>query len=249
MSDPVDAAAATPNEVLEGFIGKWRARWPEWAVVEAFVAKPQRSTVLAWAALQQELTDAAWGGQDPRPGELKLAWWQEELHGWAAGRRRHPLGSVLLRLDAPWTTLAAALPGLPASRERARDPDEAIATLRGFAAAVATIDVHLFGIDSEPGAASDAIVVGATLLATRVIQPGNAHVPLSVLATTGGAAALASWRDHVARNWPRPVASTRPRRLWAALARARLAQADPATPLPSWRALATGWRGARGGRN
>lgn len=249
MSDPADPVAATPGEALAGFIGKWHARWPEWAVVEAFVAKPHRPTALAWAALQQELTDAAWGGQDPRPGELKLAWWQEELHGWTAGRRRHPLGSVLQRLDAPWTTLAAALPGLPASRERSRDPDEAVATLRGFAAAVAAIDVQLFGADRQPGAESDVIVVASTLLATRAIQPGSAHVPLSVLAACAAAAAPVSWRDHVARNWPRHAASTRPRRLWAALARARLGQPDPAAPLPSWRALATGWRGARDARN
>ena len=249
MSDPAPGIVGSQAEALEGFFGKWRARWPEWAVMEAFVPPAQRSTVLAWAALQQELADAAWGGQDPRPGELKLAWWQEELHGWTKGRRRHPLGSVLQRHEAPWTMLAAALPEFSASRERARDPDEAITALRGFSAAAAMVDGALFASGDPSGAAADASVVTAVLLAARAVQPGDAHLPLSELVRADRAAALASWRGHLAGNWPVPAASTRPRRLWAALARARLAQADPARPLPSWRALATAWRGARAGRN
>lgn len=247
MSDP--AGGATQAQALEGFLGKWRARWPEWAVMEAFIPQAQRTTVLAWAALQQELADAAWGGQDPRPGELKLAWWQEELHGWSAGRRRHPLGSVLQRHQAPWTTLAAALPGFSASRERARDPDEAIAALRGFSAAVAMVDGALFAPDHTSGSAVDANVVSAVLLAARALQPGDAHLPLSALVRADRAGALSSWREHLVRNWPVAAASTRPRRLWAALARARVGQADPSRPLPSWRALATAWRSARADRN
>ena len=63
------------DESLDSFLDKWRTRWPEWAVAQAFVPPAQRDIALAWAALQQELTDAAWGGSDPRPGEAKLAWW------------------------------------------------------------------------------------------------------------------------------------------------------------------------------
>ena len=250
MNDPV-SVSGNQSEALESFIGKWRARWPEWSVVEAFVPSAQRATAMAWAALQQELTDAAWGGHDPRPGELKLAWWQEELHGWAAGRRRHPLGSVLQREAAPWAGLAAMLPELSASRERARDLGEAFAMLDGFSAAAAAVESALFGpADDTRDETADALVVTATLLATRAVQQADACVPLSVLATPGASAALVRWREQLATRWPAPAAaSTRLRRLWSALARARLRRPDPAQPLPAWQALAVAWRGARARRN
>ena len=48
-------------------------RWPEWHVAEVFVPRrAARTGASAWFALRQELTDAAWGGSDPRPGEAKL---------------------------------------------------------------------------------------------------------------------------------------------------------------------------------
>ena len=53
---------------LAGFTEKWRARWPEWRVAEVFVPVEQRERAIAWFALRQELADAAWGGNDPRPG-------------------------------------------------------------------------------------------------------------------------------------------------------------------------------------
>lgn len=234
---------------LDSFIHKWRLRWPEWPIAEVFVPDAQRATVLAWASMQQELTDATWGGQDPRPGEVKLAWWQEELHGWSAGRRRHPLGEVLQRRDAPWLLLSQSLAALPASRERARDPAEAFAALAGFSAAVAAVESALFAPDDSQIAPGDADVVAATLLAARAMQPGDAHVPLSFIATSPDVAAPAAWRDQLIRDWPQTRASTLPRRLWASLASARLLRADPALPLPSWRTLMTAWRGARVTRN
>lgn len=249
MSDAPDGQGHDAD-ALDSFIGKWRARWPEWTIAEVFVPRHARETVLAWAALQQELTDAAWGGSDPRPGEAKLAWWQEELQGWSRGRRRHPLGTVLQRQSAPWAGLAAALPALTASRERARDLAEAFATLHPAGEAVASIETALFarvaaGDASGPGAS----LVVATLLQARFVQPGDSHVPLSVLARPGEADPRAIWGDQLRQRWPGATASTRPRRLWAALARARLHQADPAMPLPPWRALAVSWRGARAGRD
>ncbi|MDQ3289572.1 MAG: phytoene/squalene synthase family protein [Pseudomonadota bacterium] len=244
-----DSGAHPPrSEALESFIRKWLLRWPEWSVAEVFVPEAQRETALAWAALLQELTDAAWSGTDPRPGEVKLAWWQEELHGWAAGRRRHPLGAVLQRQQAPWQPLARSLVALPASRERARDPEEAFATLAEFSAAVAAVESSLFGEGDGATASSDVDVVAASLLSARAAQPGDAHVPLSFLADAQGPAAQA-WRNHLLDNWPSSAALTRARRLWAALARTRLRQDDAARPLPSWRALLVAWRSARDGRN
>lgn len=247
--DPVDGDSVPQSQALESFIGKWRLRWPEWPIAEVFVPDAQRATVLAWAAMQQELTEAAWGGQDARPGEVKLGWWQEELLGWAAGRRRHPLGGVLQRHDAPWLLLSQSLASLPATRERARDAAEAMGALAGFSAAVAAVEGALFthaGSHTGPG---DADLVAATLLATRAIQPGDAHVPLSFLATSPDGAAPVSWRGQLLHDWPQVPASTRPRQLWASLARARLHRLDPALPLPSWRALMVAWRGARAVRN
>ncbi|MBA2237470.1 MAG: phytoene/squalene synthase family protein, partial [Lysobacter sp.] len=179
MSDP--AAQPPRSEALESFVGKWLLRWPEWSLAEVFVPEAQRESAVAWAALLQELTDAAWSTVDPRPGEVKLAWWQEELHGWAAGRRRHPLGAVLQRQQAPWKSLAQTLVALPASRERARDPEELFAALAGFSAAVAAVESALFEGGGEEIGPADAAVVATSLLANRAAQAGDRHVPLSFL--------------------------------------------------------------------
>ncbi|MGH8079499.1 MAG: phytoene/squalene synthase family protein, partial [Lysobacter sp.] len=121
--------AASQEQALQDFAGKWRARWPEWSVAEVFVPRPQRAIAVAWAALQQELTDAAWGGTDALPGEAKLGWWMEELQGWRMNRRRHPLGLLLQKQNAPWGDLALTLPGLRDSRERPGDRSEAFDSL------------------------------------------------------------------------------------------------------------------------
>lgn len=250
MTDQAPAAQGQEADALESFIGKWRARWPEWAVAEVFVPHRQRETALAWAALQQELIDAAWGGSDPRPGEAKLAWWQEELHGWSQGRRRHPLGTVLQRWPAPWTALAAALPTLTGSRDRPRDLDEALAALHPFGRAVAEIERALFDeMGDAMAVATDPSLVAATLLQARFFQSGDQHVPLSVLARAGEGEPVAIWRQQLDRGWPAVMATTRPRRLWATLARARLRQADATAPLPRWRTLWSAWQAARSGYN
>ncbi|MFQ6313658.1 hypothetical protein ACLMLE_27050, partial [Lysobacter capsici] len=62
------AAPVADEQALHDFAGKWRARWPEWSVAEVFVPRSQRATAVAWAALQQELTDAAWAAGDALPG-------------------------------------------------------------------------------------------------------------------------------------------------------------------------------------
>ena len=239
---------AEPTDALADFIAKWRVRWPEWAVAEAFVPAAQRQTALAWAALQQELTDAAWGGSDPRPGEAKLGWWQEELAGWSRGARRHPLGEVLQRKPAPWSMLATSLPSLGASRERPANADEAFATLESFARATARIDESLFAgpVDGEAVDHRDARPVVAALLLSRLVQDDGNGVPLAALARAGDADPRPIWAHQLRERWPRERAATRPRRLWIALARARLGQPDPAQPRPSWKTLATAWRAARG---
>ncbi|MGH8075472.1 MAG: phytoene/squalene synthase family protein [Lysobacter sp.] len=254
MSEPVvpddQSATGTGGDALANFVDKWRARWPEWAVAEVFVPAAQRETALAWATLQQELTDAAWGGSDPRPGEAKLAWWQEELMGWGRGARRHPLGTVLQRRPVAWAMLAASLPSLRASRERPASVDEAFALVELFAEAVARIDAGLFG-DSIDGSVDPAEVrlVAAGLLQSRMLQAdvdaGAASVPLAVLARAGDADPQPIWAAQLHRQWPSRRSLIRPRRIWTAFARARLGQSDPARPQASWKALLTAWRAAR----
>ena len=256
MSEPLpESSTSSASEALDSFIGKWRARWPEWSVAEVFVPRAQRAVALAWASLQQELTDAAWDGSDARPGEAKLLWWREELQGWALGRRRHPLGILLQHLPAPWAVLAAALPTLRASRERPRDASEAFSQLLPLATAAASIEQALFaGTQAD---ASAARLVIATWLQARLARDGVAAVPLNVLALAGenngensdeikgDRAAEASWRDELLREWPTAGRATPPRRLWAALARARLTRGRGTQPLAAWVALWVAWRGAR----
>jgi hypothetical protein len=232
------------GQALVGFVDKWRARWPEWAIAEVFVPAAQRPLALAWAALQQELADSAWAGSDPAPGLAKLGWWQEELVGWSRGARRHPLGAVLQRAPAPWGALAASLPSLAGSRDRPGDAAEAFVLVTPFAEAAAAVEAALFGGRETPAADAGA-VVAATLLVGRLLLEGDAGVPLSVLARAGQADPRPLWAASLAGRWPAAAGASRPRRIWAALTRARLLQPDPATPLPAWRALLTGWRAAR----
>lgn len=202
---------------LDSFIAKWRTRWPEWSVAEAFVPVEQRNVVAAWFALLQELTDAAWAGDDPTPGIAKLAWWQEELQGWSQGRRRHPLGVALQRRDAPWQGLAAALPVLSQTRAPPQDATAALIALAPFAEAAAVVEQALFAASSDPDAACE---IAATLLATHPRWPAIGDL---------------------SAHWP-ARSGLRPRRIAAALARARL---PSGAPLPLWRAVWTAWRAAR----
>lgn len=233
-------------EALEGFIAKWRARWPEWRVAEVFVPPANRDVVVAWFALRQELTDAAWGGSDPRPGEAKLAWWSEELAGWAHGRRRHPLGLALQKLPVPWAVLGASLPALQASRDRPATAAEAATAVEPFARAVGRVAASLFA--NRMPAPTQGIV--ASTLAERLLQGSLDGVPLELVARHGdGAAALRAWAAELLQGWPLPYDGTPQGRVHAALVRERLkgiaAGRPHARPVSSWRALLAAWRAAR----
>lgn len=210
-----------------GFVSKWRARWPEWDVAEAFLAGGQRAVADAWFALLQELYDATWAGEDPTPGLAKLAWWHEELEGWSKGARRHPLGEVLQRLPAPWSRLGRALNALPSTR--GQPVEEAVPALSDFSAAVLECEAGLF-----PGPDPSASVAGgaaALLLGERVLIAGGP--------------ADAAW---LVAHWPRLPGASRPRRLHAALLRRRLqalAESGKAAPMRGWRVLLASWRAAR----
>jgi hypothetical protein len=221
---------------LDAFLDKWRARWPEWRIAEVFVPARERAATLAWLALRQELADAAWEGADPRPGAAKLAWWNDELHGWTNGRRRHPLGIALQRVPAPWGALAEALPALAASRDAAvGGPAPLRDALAPFAAAAAAVSQAIAdGGSAAGGGDAHAGALAASLPAVRALA--GEGVREAARALLG--------------DWPRRPAGTRADRIFAALARQRLEGLARAgngrRPGDShWRTLWTAWRAGR----
>ncbi len=235
------------QQALAGFLDKWRARWPEWSVVEVFVAPAQREMTVAWFALLQELLDAAWAGSDPTPGQAKLAWWAEELHGWSQGRRRHPLGIALQRRPAPWASLAATLPALLATREPADDADLAFDALRPVAAGADEVTQALFeiGVADQP---SDAT---AGMLVQQLMLLGDAAVPLRIRAKAKSNeenANARAWAEGLLQRWPSPFGA-RPQRIFMLLLHERIRRfadgGDLAQPLPRMAALWGAWRAAR----
>lgn len=225
------------DDVLDEFLDKWRGRWPEWRIARTFVPEAQHADAEAWFALVQEWTDAAWTGADPTPGFAKLAWWQEELRGWAKGLRRHPLGRTLHKRPAPWAALADALPALEAVRDAlAADMHDAtaLARLRPLAAVLARSEAALFGDETNMAHSDAASADVFPLLAAHALWPREDAVD-----------AARAW----ARTAPTPLRTgSRPRRVFDALAHARLARfgaTGEVVPLSPPRALWAGWRAAR----
>lgn len=215
-------------DTADEFTAKWHARWPEWGIGAVFLPSAQRATAFAWFALLQELAEAAWSGADATPGLAKLAWWNEELRGWAKGARRHPLGGRLQSRPAPWATLAAGLPALQASRERPVDAAPADAGLEDFARAVEQCERRLFAADGGD-AAVDTVVFD--LLGERLLLRGDADGARDL----PGAA-------------PAGAGASRARRLHSAFLRQRLqrlATGDAGRPPAPWRTLWLAWRTAR----
>ena len=224
------------QEAAQGFTDKWLAQWPEWVVAEVFVPADQRDLARAWFSLREELTEAAWGGEDPLPGQAKLGWWVEELGGWSRGAHRHPLGRVLQPKPVSWDNLAAALPALRASRERPKDLDAALCSLEPYAEALAGVAQRLF--NSQTPAPSRSVVI--SLLAERLLRyPGDA-TPLGDLDAR-------SWAEKLLLQWPPPGQGSCAGRIHAALVRGRLQRfaAGKSPVLPRLSALANAWRAAR----
>jgi len=222
---------AIPHAPAQEFIAKWRERWPEWGIAEVFIPAAQRSLVAAWFALLQELALAAWAGSDPAPGLAKLAWWQDELNGWAKGRRRHPLGERLLAQPLPWAQLAQALNGLSVSRDTVPDNTAAAVDLVPLAQALMACEALLFE-HTPPGAADHRLHL-LDLLVEQSLLRGDAPVSVRLLAEHAGL--------------PR-IARPRPRRLQSAILGGRLRQlhlGHPQRPPPLWQSLLRAWRAAR----
>jgi len=209
------------------FVGKWRTRWPEWGIAEVFITPQHRAIAVAWFALLDEFADAAWSGRDAAPGMAKLAWWQQELLGWDKGGYRHPLGQVLQAQDAPWSTLATAMPVLGGRDLLGAGGAAALSAIEPLARAAAQIECAMFGRSSDP-----AISAVALLAAPMAARSGQAQVQILLQALPR-----------------RPIAAPRELRLRAALLRQRL-QAQAAhggewQPAARWRLPWAIWRAAR----
>ncbi|WP_256645168.1 phytoene/squalene synthase family protein [Thermomonas paludicola] len=219
------------RDALQGFLDKWRAHWPEWAVAETFLPATQRERAQAWLALRGELMDAAWGGDDPTPGAAKLGWWTEELEGWSRGARRHPLGQVLQKLPVEWRALAGGVPALRSSRSPEGDGAATLRGLQPFAHALANASAQLFGAPPVPVSA-----MAEALLAEWVLHLPERGVPA---AGTDVPSLLAK---------PRLRGGAATERIQAALVRGRLRRTRRGRPsvMPPLVTLFAAWRAARG---
>ncbi|ATD67617.1 phytoene/squalene synthase family protein [Luteimonas chenhongjianii] len=220
------SAALRPAD--EDFVAKWQARWPEWRIGMAFVEPAMRERAAAWFSLLEEFGDAAWAGAEATPGLAKLAWWQEELQGWGKGARRHPLGTHLQRVDAPWQTLALALRLLPATREHPNQLAGNLAQTQDLALAIAACEARLFGDGSRDS--GDGRITAVPLLAQQALVRIDRALAAELL-----------------EQWPSRDAGTRPRRIANAISGARLAilaRTDEARPVPALRVLWSSWRAA-----
>jgi len=236
---------------LDSFLDKWRDRWPEWSVAEAFVAEAERDRTVAWFSLLQEFDDILNIAGDPTPADAKLGWWASELRDWSTHRSRHPLGRLLEPVPAPWAQLADALLALVAAREPQIDADAALASLSIYAEAVCDVEAVLLG-----GARPESAALAAQVLAARLAEAGPLAVPHAFAANTADDEASREctrqeWARELLGRWPVGAGGSRARRIYARLARHRLEQlAAGRTSQPGrrlmgdlWRA----WRAASGG--
>ena len=232
------------SAALDSFLDKWRARWPEWSVGEIFVAPERRDIAVAWFALLQEFDDALNIVGDPLPADAKLAWWGEELRGWAARRSRHPLGRRLEPVRADWARLADALPVLAEGRAQPADREAGLSALSRYGDAVMAVEAGVLG------GAPPAHAILVQTLAMRLAETGTAAVPADHLRSRDDTAAVRAWATSLLAQWPQREGA-RERRLVSAYAHGRLrrlAQRGEPAALPSRAALLfTGWRAARGG--
>lgn len=231
------------TSALDSFLGKWQQRWPEWSLVEPFIAADQRERVLAWFALQQECEDIYNASGDTTAVDAKLAWWGEELRSWAGQRSRHPLGRLLEPVRAPWAQLADALPSLLQARTALADAAQARQSLQPWAQAVVAVEAVLFGQRAAAATAQCAVVT--QMLAQRLDRLGQAAVPQDVPGEDSHSA-IAAWAADLLAQWPLRVDGPRPRRVHAVLARLRtqaLASGKTLTPHPASVLLKAWWAG------
>ena len=213
-------------------------------MAERFLAPSRRAQALATCVLWQALADAAWAGEDARPGLAKLAWWQQELDDWASGGGRHPLAAVLAGNDPRWAALARALVAWPELRERPGDDDERDAVLMPASRAFAMLEGDLGNVSDAEADAALARHALARLRLLHALARGADAMPLSVGDARVDAQVMA-WRTTLAR----PLPGMCPARVHSALQHALLARHARGHARGSpWRWPFVCWRAARSAR-
>ncbi len=72
--------------------------WPRYISVQ-FAPEAKRADLMALYAFDAEIDRICEKASDPLPGEIRLQWWREVLHGDRAGEgKSHPLAAAMLRL-------------------------------------------------------------------------------------------------------------------------------------------------------
>lgn len=258
MSDAPDSvanAAALPH-----FFAKWQAREPEMAIAEVFVPTVERPFFRAWGALLHELRETLFELSDARVGDVKTAWWAEELIGIGHGPARHPLTAVFAGTSAPWSALGRALLEQGAARTRASSTDEAVLALLPTAHAVVAVEARLFSVAAVEDEAARALAVHWLLqrLPAGLAAEDQGRIPMHLYARHGlTAGQLADGRgEGLLRDWARELHDVLPpdpngaplRRFRAAFDRARLARLAAGkgfSPPPALGTLWRAWRAAR----
>ena len=104
-------------------------------------------------------------------GLAKLAWWQEELRGWAKGARRHPLGVRLQKAAVDWNAVADALPAL-ARREEIGD-GQALSSLARTPVSYTHLDVYKRQVGQHAGLETALGQVGQCI--DRIVDAAQQH--------------------------------------------------------------------------
>lgn len=181
---------------LDTYVGKWLAARPACQVAISFIEPGQRAAMMAMAALEQELIDAAYGVREPQVAEAKLKWWAEELAGAAASGGRHPVVRALFAdprveriVPEQWMRpVVEALQQLdaPTAPDFARQL-EAAAPFHGALAVLET--AWWFGPGADAARAARMATLGHVLAATaRLDQPAphdQLGLPMARLARHG----------------------------------------------------------------
>ncbi|MBP8081514.1 MAG: hypothetical protein KAY12_05085 [Arenimonas sp.] len=245
---------------LAHFVGKWQQREPEMQFAEVFCPEPLKLRFRAWGGLLHEFRESMFELSDARVCAIKTGWWAEEMIGLGQGRQRHPLTSVLVGVDAPWSALGRALLDRDVGDLRAEDTGQAVALLLPTARAVLAVESAVFGAsESEDAARSLAVHWLLQRLQQGLAAEDRARIPMHLFARHGISAAQpqAGQAEPLLRDWGRELTAAMPGRVsGAALLRrsrhrfdqtelARLAAgrglAGAASPLSFRRA----WRAAR----
>ena len=233
----------TDPTALDGFVAKWRARWPEWSVAQVFV--PRRAARRRrWPGSRccRNSPTPPGAAAIPRPAEPSSPGGRKNCAAGRKGARRHPLGDALQRLPAPWTCARRIAAGIARSRASARTtprPRSGHCDRSRRRSPNARRRCSACRPTRAPW--SD-----TTLLAERLLADPQAAVPLSIPATRQALRwrSASAWAIELQSAWP--LAATPPATPAGGLAAG--ASAAPSRtavgnePLAPWRTLIVAWR-------